>query len=209
MRSPDGTIYFYEGDAVDGTPIVVKPGKSGETDPSKILKVVSHYPPLWDSRIKDRPIFEDTDIWIQSLDRNYKKRITQGKEYSFPRLSPDGQKILVNDFVVLDLDGHELANLGPGIKKISKDIISIPCCSKWGPNSQQIVYIMETDNDATQMIEGSDFYIINIDGSGRVQITDTPDKIEMDPEWSPDGSKIAYWTDISHRRGEIWVIKLK
>jgi Tol biopolymer transport system component len=68
---------------------------------------------------------------------------------------------------------------------------------------------METDNDATQMIEGSDFYIINIDGSGRVQITDTPDKIEMDPEWSPDGSKIAYWTDISHRRGEIWVIKLK
>jgi Tol biopolymer transport system component len=204
LHAYDGTIYFYEGDAIFGTPFIVGPGKSGVTDPSEILKVVSHYPPLWDSRIKGRPIFEDTDLWIQNLNGSHKERITYGKEYSSPRLSPDGQNILVNDFIVLNRDGKELTNLNPGTKMISKAVSSIPCCSEWSPDSKKIVYIMETDNDGTQMIEGSDLYIINIDGTGRTQITNTPN--EIDPEWSPDGTKIACWSENTNK---IFVVKLK
>jgi TolB protein len=167
--------------------------------------VVSHYPTSYDPVTK-KPKYEDTDIWIESLDGSFKKRVTYGKEYQTPKLSPDGSRILVDDFVVLDLNGNELINLSPGSRKLSKDMISIPCCSEWSPDGKQIVYVAEIDNDATQQIEGSDLYIINVDGSGRVQITDTPDKIEMDPEWSPDGKSLAYWTE---NTGKIFVIKLK
>ena len=208
MRLHDGTICFYEGDAVSGTPIVLKPGKTGETDPSKIRKVVSHYPPVWDSRIKGRPVFEDTDIWIQSLDGSLKKRVTYGKGYYFPQLSPDGTRILANGFVVLDLNGNELINLSPGSQEISKGIFSGPCgsCSEWAPNSKQIVYLLEIYNDVTEMDEGSELYIVNIDGSGRTQITNTPDEFELDPQWSPDGTKIACY---SGNTGKIFVIGLK
>lgn len=152
---------------------------------------------------------ECCEMWLTNADGTFEKRITTKLFYYVPRLSPDGTKILADDFLVLDLDGNELANLSPGTQEISKDIFSIPCCSEWSPNSKQIAYILEIDNDATQMMVGSDVYIINIDGSERTQVTNTPDKIELDPKWSPDGSKIACWADTDHRSGEIWVIKLK
>jgi TolB protein len=37
-----------------------------------------------------------------------------------------------------------------------------------------------------------DIYIANADGSGQTRITNTPDGNEVEPDWSPDGSKLAF-----------------
>ena len=52
----------------------------------------------------------------------------------------------------------------------------------------------------------SDIFIINADGSRRVRITDTVDKIEMHPDWSPDGDQIVYNT---YRDGIVYIISVK
>jgi tricorn protease-like protein len=37
-----------------------------------------------------------------------------------------------------------------------------------------------------------DIYIMNADGSDRIQLTDTPDRLELGAVLSPDGTRIAY-----------------
>lgn len=212
IRSNDGAIAFFEGDAVSGNPVVVRHGKNMEIRPSRLLRVVSHYPPVYDSRIKG-PVFHDTDIWIESLDKSYKKRVTYDKQYDFPHLSPDGTKILVDnlatsDLVVLDTNGNELANLGVGVIKISEDLRSmiVTYNASWSPDNKKILYLLDTESERKQDVVNCDIYIVSADGSGRMQVTDTPNEIEMDPEWSPDGSKVACY---SENTGKIFVIKLK
>jgi dipeptidyl aminopeptidase/acylaminoacyl peptidase len=38
----------------------------------------------------------------------------------------------------------------------------------------------------------ADLAVINVDGSGRMKLTDTPDDSESQPVWSPDGARIAF-----------------
>ncbi len=38
----------------------------------------------------------------------------------------------------------------------------------------------------------SDIFLINTDGSGRTNLTNTPDASETQPSWSPDGSKVLF-----------------
>ena len=40
----------------------------------------------------------------------------------------------------------------------------------------------------------ADIYVINANGTGKVQLTSTPEIFEMRPTWSPDGKWIAYDT---------------
>jgi len=69
----------------------------------------------------------------------------------------------------------------------------------------------------TKNTSGSDIYRLNADGSGRVQLTQTPlwEGVKPDqdskqwhnvaPVWSPDGSRLAFLTDRAGR-WEIWVM---
>ncbi len=51
-------------------------------------------------------------------------------------------------------------------------------------------------NDKTNhRIVDSELWIIGADGRGRRQITNTPDILESDPDWSPDGSAIVCRTE--------------
>lgn len=198
-KLPDGTVIYSGTNEYE----IIREGKLGKDALKKQYGVTSHYPPVYDSQ-KGGPEYEDTDIWIANLDGSYKKRVTYGKEYYTPSLSPEGTRILASDFVVLDIDGNELINLTPKTERISENVISAPCCSKWSPDSKRIVYLISTEDGHN--VFNIDLWIVNIDGSDRTQITNTQDEIEHDPEWSPDGSKIAYWSEST---GKIVVVKLK
>jgi Tol biopolymer transport system component len=79
---------------------------------------------------------------------------------------------------VMNIDGTGLINLGKGYRP------------KWSPDNQHLTYII-TEDDGHQILS-SEIYTIKIDGTEKLNLTNTEDKIEMNPEWSPDGSKIAF-----------------
>lgn len=96
----------------------------------------------------------------------------------------------------------------------------------WSPDGKWIVYQMTQDHthatgDASahtgdtqphrheqrtnhQIVE-SDLWIAAVDGSVRFQLTRTPDLLEVEPQWSPDGSMIVCRTE---RDGKLLVLRL-
>ena len=119
----------------------------------------------------------------------------KGWRYINPVISPDKTKIafevMGGNLYVMNIDGSVLVDLGEGHRP------------QWASDSQHLVY-MKTEDDGHQYLS-ADIYTIKIDGSGKVRLTSTDDKLEMNPSWSPDGQKIAF--DVMDE-GAIYVIKL-
>jgi TolB protein len=65
--------------------------------------------------------------------------------------------------------------------------VSLTCGTEpaWRPDGNAIAY---------SCAEGgtSDIYLVNADGTGAVNVTNTPGEFEEHPSWSPDGSKIVF-----------------
>ncbi|MDH4223872.1 MAG: hypothetical protein OEV55_10075 [candidate division Zixibacteria bacterium] len=192
----DGTVGYYEHPYdVKRDPVfkVIREGmqKPSETGKQMILELMSI-----------QLVKGEKGVWLVSADRSGKKKITD-REYRFVQLAPDGLKFMGNDsrnnIIVFDTTGKEMANLGRGI------ILSKGRMGNWSPDSKKIAYF-DTEEDGHYIL-ASEIYLINVDGSGKIQITDTPDEIEFDPVWSPDGSKIAYWT--GDPKWEVFIMRLK
>ena len=55
-----------------------------------------------------------------------------------------------------------------------------------------------------------DIYVLNLDGSAVVRLTDNVEDFDKHPTWSPDGNQIAYWSDMGfNKTRQIWVIDLQ
>lgn len=60
----------------------------------------------------------------------------------------------------------------------------------WSPDGTRVVFSRNTNLGQTS---SRHLYIVNADGTGLTQLTNTPDnRFESNPDWSPDGTKIVF-----------------
>ncbi|MBR1809423.1 MAG: Ig-like domain-containing protein [Paludibacteraceae bacterium] len=143
---------------------------------------------------------ELTDIYVANEDlqialyRNGERRVLtphgEDVNYVWISLSPDKQKILFNTLYgtgVCDLDGNELANLGP---------IDAPV---WCGNDKVVGMLDTHDGD---FFTSSCIAVRSIDGRLNQQLTD-PQEFGMYPAVSEETGMIAYST----LKGEVWLLQ--
>ena len=123
------------------------------------------------------------EIYRMNQDGSGLVRLTNSPGYDAePALSRDGSKIAFVSFregtyccgiyVMNAADGGGLVHLPPGR------------APAWSPDGSKIAFTRYGAN-------ASDIYVMNADGSGIVQLTNTPGNDDH-PAWSPDGAKIAF-----------------
>ena len=122
--------------------------------------------------------------------------VNAGNHILDSQVSPDGQKIAYQvyggNLWVLDIENNEKIDLGVGEHPT------------WSADSQKLAYMI-TEDDGHQLTQ-SDIYVIDINGQGKVNLTNSKAKFEMHPDWSPNGKWIAYDTT---EDGKIWMQEVK
>jgi len=63
----------------------------------------------------------------------------------------------------------------------------------WSPDATKIAFVNQSSGE---------IYVMNANGSGLSNLTNTDDAEDYDPTWSPDSLKIAF----ASNRGDIWVM---
>jgi Tol biopolymer transport system component len=138
------------------------------------------------------------DIYVMARSGKGKKALTDTDDRNEwgPVFSPDGTKIAFlrdsgsqPDIWVMNADGS-------GQKKITDDIAFENGLS-WSPDGTKIAF--EQDGD---------IWTIAPEGSGRRNLTDTPDAVEVNPDFSPDGEKLAFAGTFDHTDFEIYTVNL-
>jgi hypothetical protein len=71
----------------------------------------------------------------------------------------------------------------------------------WSPDGSQIVFV--TDRDGNY-----ELYVSDADGANARRLTTTPDVDELTPDWTPDGTQIAYAAQLAEGRAQIWVVNV-
>ena len=75
----------------------------------------------------------------------------------------------------------------------------------WSPiqNDDRIVFVSERTGRG-------DLYILDLNGSGVRRLTNNEGDFDKHPSWSPDGTKIVYWSDQGWQKNpQIWLLDLE
>lgn len=184
----DAPMYLIDGTGtahwVTRSTLITADGGSGapeNTDRAKpkYIGVISHCPPVRDRYGAPPP---DTDVWLIDRAGSASRRVTFGKQYILPNLSPDGLKVTASDMaghrLVLDTMGNEIGRFPGGGD------------SFWSFDSRIVYYstVVQSEWD----VIGGDIFAYSVSTQTSTQLTFSPDRPESEPRVSPDGTMLAY-----------------
>lgn len=153
-------------------------------------------------------------IWTMRADGSDKHQLTSGPLFgSLATFSPDGRTILFTGIAtgspelwVMNADGtnpHPITNTTGSQVKANGDVIRWSTNASYSPDGTKIAY-------ASTQSGRSEIWLMNADGSDPTQLTFADDSQSPDanaPMWSPDGSRIAFWSGIVRDNGNIFTIR--
>ena len=144
--------------------------------------------PVWSQSGKRIAYLDSGAVMVMnSFGRNQHAVVTTGYTSSVG-WSADGRKlVLVSDrgqhdqIYVYNLRTHRTTQVTtPGkVNAVAQGAV-------WSPRGGTIAFVRDTGGQ-------SDIYTVRPDGSALTQLTNTPDVSEMEPDWSPDASRLVYY----------------
>lgn len=110
--------------------------------------------------------------------------------------SPDGSKVafeIIGEHLwITDADGANPIDLDRGNNPA------------WSQDGTKLAFTVATDDG--HELTSADIFAVNADGTGKVNLTNSSDRLEMHPTWSPDGQWIAFDTA---NQGQIFVLEVR
>ena len=153
------------------------------------------------------------NIYVMDADGSNVRRLTshKGRDY-VPRWSWDGRRILFvsnrdgnHEIYVMEPDGSNPQRLtytpGEGIGSFGPRL---------SPDGKRIAFTSSRDTNSKKRWENMEIYVMDADGANVQRLTRTPGKHRGSwaGNWSPDGKRIAFTSDLEIKKGnrEIYVM---
>jgi len=153
------------------------------------------------------------EIWTMKQNGMKQRQLTHLDAFAiFPDISPDGSKIAFLGAVGSDPSDEVYvvdATTGGGLTKLTDcpgvDTFCINDYPVWSPDGQRILFIHGEQFDADGNPLDEQVWVMDANGSHKQQLTFDNRVKDQVPDWSPDGSKIAYQSG-GFGDGQIWVM---
>jgi Tol biopolymer transport system component len=130
-------------------------------------------------------------IWTMNADGSSQTQLTTGASSDYnAKWSPDGTKLTYTSGTqigVINADGTNQHNATSGTAWWNQFPV-------WAPDSNRILFMAHCPYGCSPPVYSEELFVVNADGTSLTRLT-TNDFAEGDYAWTPDGTKITFWTN--------------
>ena len=145
-------------------------------------------------------------IWVMSADGSDKAQVSDnpfGQDDADPAWSPDGTKLAFTRYVGPERSRPTSAEIhvvnadGSGERSLTRTAAAWETTPAWSPDGTRIAFVITPNSTRSSCehgtnIVGSRIYAMAVDGSNRTNLSHDAPVCDGSPNWSPDGTKIAF-----------------